>query len=670
MQKSTFTSVKNLRYFVPKPNQMTMNKKLLTVALSLTVIPSVLLAQKSATEHTIRANEAVKTELNFNDRQDYEDANRGFIASIDRNAVLDKEGKVSYSVEEWDFLKSNTPQTANPSLWRQSQLNRINGLFEVIPGKLYQVRGFDIANMTFIRSDNGWIIIDVTTTDAAAKAGYDLIKKHVADLPVQGVIFTHPHGDHYGGITAMKEASSKKDFDIIAPKGFMASAQNENVLAGVAMTRRATYMYGLQLQPGEKGTLGCGLGQRMSTGSKGIARPTIEIANTGEKHTIDGVEMEFVYVLDTEAPVEIMIWLPQLKAFCTAEDMTHNMHNLQTLRGAKVRNGLLWSKAVDTAIERYGDRVEVSFSTHHWPTWGNERIVDYWEAQRDMYRYLHDQTLHLANRGLTPDEIAEEMKLPASLASQFNCRGYYGTLSHNVKAQYDLYFGWFDGNPAHLNPLPPSELGAKYVEAIGGADKVLEVAKASYAKGEYRWVATLLDNLVFAEPENKEARQLLSDTYSQLGYQAESGPWRNFYLTGAQDLLKKAVPYTSKLINDGVLSQMDMGTLLDYCAIQLNGEKAGGKEAVININFTDTKEKVMLMLKNGVLNHRLGSQDKKADLTMEIAKMDFVKLFFGRTDLQTLRKTNKVKTTGDTKAIDMIRSACEPADPNFNIVLP
>ena len=292
MQKSTFTSVKNLRYFVPKPNQMTMNKKLLTVALSLTVIPSVLLAQKSATEHTIRANEAVKTELNFNDRQDYEDANRGFIASIDGNAVLDKEGKVSYSVEEWDFLKSNTPQTANPSLWRQSQLNRINGLFEVIPGKLYQVRGFDIANMTFIRSDNGWIIIDVTTTDAAAKAGYDLIKKHVADLPVQGVIFTHPHGDHYGGIAAVKEASSKKDFDIIAPKGFMASAQNENVLAGVAMTRRATYMYGLQLQPGEKGTLGCGLGQRMSTGSKGIARPTIEIANTGEKHTIDGVEME------------------------------------------------------------------------------------------------------------------------------------------------------------------------------------------------------------------------------------------------------------------------------------------------------------------------------------------------------------------------------------------
>ena len=287
-----------------------------------------------------------------------------------------------------------------------------------------------------------------------------------------------------------------------------------------------------------------------------------------------------------------------------------------------------------------------------------------------MYRYLHDQTLHMANRGLTPNEIAEEMKLPASLARQFSCRDYYGTLSHNVKAQYDLYFGWFNGNPAHLNPLPPSALGAKYVEAIGGADKVMEVAKASYAKGEYRWVATLLDNLVFAEPENEEARRLLADTYTQLGYQAESGPWRNFYLTGARDLFKKDVPYTSQLINDGVLAQMDMGMLLDYCAIQLNGEKAAGKEAVVNIRFTDTKEKVVLMLNNGVLNHRLDSQAAQADLTLEIAKMDFVKLFFSRIELDTLRKTNKVKAMGNAKAMDIIRSAYEPADPNFKIVLP
>lgn len=647
-----------------------MKRVILSIAFCLALVPSGIMAQTAATEHTIRANEAVTKELNFNDRQDFEDARRGFIATIDAPAVMTEEGKVSYSLEGWDFLKNDAPQTANPSLWRQSQLNRFNGLFEVIPDKIYQVRGFDIANMTFIRSDNGWIIIDVTTTNAAAKAGYDLVKKHVADLPVQAVIFTHPHGDHYGGIEAIREGSSKKDFDIIAPEGFMYAAQNENVLAGVAMTRRATYMYGLQLEPGATGSLGSGLGQAMSTGSKGIARPTIEIGATGERHTVDGVEMEFVYVLDTEAPVEIMIWFPQMKAFCTAEDMTHNMHNLQTLRGAKVRNGLLWSKAVDTAIERYGDQVEVSFATHHWPTWGNERIVAYWEAQRDMYRYLHDQTLHMANRGLTPAEIAEEMRLPSSLASQFHCRGYYGTLSHNVKSQYDLYFGWFDGNPAHLNPLPPTELGAKYVEAIGGAEKVLELARASYAKGDYRWVATLLDNLVFAEPQNMEARRLLADTYTQLGYQAESGPWRNFYLTGARDLLKTDVPYTSRLINDGVLEQMDMEMLLDYCAIQLDGDKAADKKAVINVCFTDTKDNVSLLLMNGVLNHRMNRQEKDADLTLKIAKMDFVKLFFGQTDVKTLRKANKIEISGDENVIDTLRSCFEPADPNFKIVLP
>ena len=594
-----------------------MKRKILSIALGLVVVPSTIMAQTAATEHTIHANEAVKTELDFNDRQDFEDASRGFIATVNTSAIMTEDGKESYSLEGWDFLKNDIPETANPSLWRQSQLNRFNGLFEVIPDKLYQVRGFDIANMTFIRSDHGWIIIDVTTTNAAAKAGYDLIKKHVADLPVEGVIFTHPHGDHYGGIAAIREGSSKKDFEIIAPKGFMASAQNENVLAGVAMTRRATYMYGLQLEPSVTGNLGCGLGQAMSTGSKGIARPTIEIETTGEKHTIDGVEMEFVYVLDTEAPVEIMVWFPQMKAFCTAEDMTHNMHNLQTLRGAKVRNGLLWSKAVDTAIERYGDEVEVSFATHHWPTWGNERIVDYWEAQRDLYRYLHDQTLHMANRGLTPNEIAEEMQLPASLASQFHCRGYYGTLSHNVKSQYDLYFG-----------------------------------------------------LVFAEPQNMEARRLLANTYTQLGYQAESGPWRNFYLTGARDLLKSDVPYTSQLINDGVLAQMDMGMLLDYCAIQLNGEKAADKEAVINIDFTNTNDKVVLILNNGVLNHRLNRQEKEADLTLSIAKMDFVKLFFGRIDTEALRNAGKIKMQGDEKAIEMLRCCFEAADSNFKIVLP
>ncbi len=647
-----------------------MKRSLLGMVLCLVFVSSGISAQSVASEHTKMANKRVKNELNFADKQDFEDAKRGFIATLDAPNIMTEDGKISYTLEGWDFLKAEAPETANPSLWRQSQLNRINGLFEVIKDKVYQVRGFDISNMTFVRTDSGWVIIDVMTTNATAKAGYELVKKHVGDFPVKAVIFTHPHGDHYGGIAAIREMAPNKDFEIIAPKGFMESAQSENVLAGVAMTRRATYMYGLQLNPGPQEFIGTGLGQTTSRGSKGIEAPTIEIGQTGEKLTIDGLEMEFMYVLDTEAPVEIMVWFPQLKAMCTAENITHNMHNLQTLRGAKVRNGLLWSKAVDTAIERYGDKVEVSFATHHWPTWGNERIVDYWEAQRDMYRYLHDQTLHLANRGLTPVEIAEEMELPESLSQLFHCRDYYGTLSHNVKSQYDLYFGWFDGNPASLNPLPPVELGKKYVEAMGGAETVLKIAKEAYDKGEYRWVSTLLNNLVFAEPENLDARRLLADTYTQMGYQTESGPWRNFYLTGARDLIKTDVPYTSQMINDGVIAQMDIDMLLDYCAIQLSGEKAAGKEAVINVKFTDTKDEVSLILKNGVLTHRLNRQEKDADLAIEVAKMDFVGLFFGTKELTDLQKEGKVILKGDAKVVDVLRSCVEPAEPNFNIVLP
>lgn len=629
------------------------------------------LAQTPASTYTVESNEAVKRALNFNDMRDFEDARKGFIATVDTPAIMTDDGQMSYILAGWDFLKADAPHTANPSLWRQSQLNAINGLFEVIPGKVYQVRGFDIANMSFVRTDSGWVIIDVMTTDAVAKAGYDLVKKYIGDFPVKAVIFTHPHGDHYGGIEAIRQGAPNKDFEIIAPEGFMEAAQSENVLAGVAMTRRATYMYGLQIAPSPEGFIGTGLGQTTSRGSKGIAQPTDLISHTGEKRTIDGLEMEFIYAPESEAPVEIMIWFPQLKAFCTAEDMTHNMHNLLTLRGAKVRNGLLWSKHIDEAIKRYGDDVEVSFSSHHWPTWGNERIVGYWEAQRDMYRYMHDQTLHMANRGLTPNEIAEEINLPESLDTLFSCRGYYGTLSHNVKSQYQMYFGWFDGNPANLNPLPPKELGQKYVEAIGGADKVLEIARKAYDNGEYRWTVTLLNNLVFADPDNREARTLLADTYTQLGYQAESGPWRNFYLTGAKDLTEQNPnPYVSSLINDRVISQMDTDMLLDFCAIQISGEKATGKEAVINLRFSDTGEETVLILKNGVLNHRLDRQETEADTNMELSKMDFVGLFFGSADPQELQKAGKLTLTGDIVAIETLRSCVEEAIPDFNIVIP
>ena len=627
-------------------------------------------AQTPPTSHTIAKNEEIKQHLNFANRQDFDDAQRGFIATVEGDAIYDKNGNISYTLAGWDFLKQETPHSANPSLWRQSQLNRIHGLFEVIPGKIYQIRGFDIANMTFVRTDNGWIIIDVTTADAPAKAGYDLIKKHVGDLPIRAVIFTHPHADHYGGINAIIEGAPNKDFPIIAPEGFMEAAQSENVMAGVAMTRRATYMYGMQLRPDSTGFIGTGLGQTIATGPKGIATPTDLISHTGEKRTIDGLDMEFIYVPDGEAPVEIMIYFPAYKAFCNAEEMTCTMHNLLTLRGAKVRDGLGWSKAIDEAITRYGNEVEVCFASHNWPKWGNKRVVEYWEKQRDMYRYLHDQTLHLANRGLTPNEIAEEIQFPASIDTVFNCRGYYGTISHNTKSQYQMYFGWYDGNPANLNPLPPAELGKKYVEAIGGADKVLAVARQGYEQGDYRWVATLLNHLVFADPSNQEARRLLANTYTQLGYQAESGPWRNFYLTGAKELTDPRVAYTSRLINLGVISKMELDMLFDYFAIQISGPKAAGKEATINLTFTDTGDRTVLILKNGVLTHRLDRQGTDADLSMSLTKMDFIRLFLGDTTLDTLQKDGKLQLTGDTAAFEAISSSLEPADPDFRIVEP
>lgn len=483
-----------------------------------------------ASSYTKSANESVKNYLPFSDTQDFKDAKRGFIATIAEREIRNPDGSLSFSIKGWDFLDKDGSETANPSLWRQSQLNRIDGLFEVVPGKIYQIRGFDLANMTFVRSDNGWIVIDVTSSETSAKAGYDLIKKHLGDLPIKAVVFTHPHVDHYWGIDAILEGAPNKDIQIIAPTGFITHAIGENVMAGVAMGRRATYMYGLLLPKNETGNIGTGLGQTNAMGKKGIATPTTEIGASGEKLTIDGLDMEFIYAPDTEAPSEIMIYFPQYKAFCVAEEINRTMHNLLTLRGAKVRNGLSWSKYIDEAIVRYGNEVEFSFSTHHWPTWGNKEIVEYWSDQRDMYRYIHDQTLRLANMGLTPNEIAENMKLPESMDKKFYNRGYYGTLSHNSKAQYQMYFGWFDGNPANLNPLPPVELSKKYVSSIGGEKKAMKIAHKSYDEGEYRWTATLLNNVVFANPMNQEARQLLADTYYQLGYQAESGPCAIFIL--------------------------------------------------------------------------------------------------------------------------------------------
>lgn len=622
---------------------------------------------------TKQANEQVLKTLPFDNKQDFEDATRGFIATIDEPAITGENGKEVYGLAVWDFLKQEAPASANPSLWRQGQLNRIHGLFEVLPGKIYQIRGFDLANMTFVRSDNGWIVIDVLLSKETALAGYNLLKKHVADLPVKAVIYTHPHVDHFAGIDAILENAPNQpnSIEIIGPKGFFEEAVSENLMAGVAMGRRATYMYGRSLPKNEKGNIGTGLGQTTAVGTSGLVPPTREISEEGETLRIDGVEIDFMSVPGAEAPVEIMMFFPEMKAFCVAEEINHNLHNLLTLRGAKVRNGQLWSKYIDKAIVKCGDQVEVSFSTHHWPTWDNKKIVGYWEKQRDLYRYLHDQTLHLANQGYTPREIAEMIKLPGAIANEFANRGYYGTVSHNVKAQYQMYFGWFDGIPANLNPLPPTEEGKKYVEAIGGEEAVMEKAKEAYNQGEYRWTATLLNNLVFANPNHKAARQLLADTYSQLGYQAESGPWRNFYLTGAQELTNGIAGKGKTSSNIARMSQnLSLEMLFDMLAIQINGEKAADKDIIINVSLTDTKEQATLILKNGALSNRIGILHAAPTVSLKGDKQTIYTSFTQPESIMANMQAKKLSVVGRLESLKDLFATFEAPDSYFNIIEP
>lgn len=623
-----------------------------------------------ASSFTKDANNRIKKEYPFENRKDFEDAMRGLIATPEQSAIVNAEGASVYDIEKWSFLDKDTPDNVNPLLWRQGQLNKIAGLFEVIPDKIYQIRGFDISNMTFVKSNNGWVIIDVLLSKECAEAGYNLVKKHLGDLPIEAVIITHSHVDHYGGIDAILEGAPNNGFDIIAPEGFFSEIVSENLMAGVAMGRRSMYMFGAFLPKGEAGNIGTGLGQTCSVGKKGAMMPTIEIRSSKDTLTIDGLNMEFISAPGAEAPCEIMIYFPQYKAFCVAEEINKTMHNLVTLRGAKVRNGQLWSKYIDEALVKYGDEVEVSFGVHHWPTWGNKNIVDYWEKQRDMYRYLHDQTLHLANRGYTPNEIAEKVKLPRSIRRDFSNGEYYGTVSHNVKAQYQLYFGWFDGNPANLDPLPPVEAGKKYVEAMGGESNTLEIGKRAYEKGEYRWCAMVLNHLIYANPQNKEARKLLSDTYSQLAYQTGSGPWRNFYLMGAYELKNGTIKVPGMNLGKGMANGLTLEMLFDFVAIQINGEKAADKNIVINISLTDSKENATLILKNGALSNRIGYLHKHPDLKLTLTRAQLNELLLDPDSAQQLILKKQIEAEGDPLVLVDLFSTYEDSDPLFNIIEP
>ncbi len=629
------------------------------------------IAQQSS-ESTMAANATLRDYLPFDDKTSFENARRGQLATFPGDAITGPDGMTHYDFAAFEFLQDEAPPEANPSLWRQSQLNAIHGLFEVVPG-IYQIRGFDLANMSFIRGETGWIVIDPLTTIETAAAGLKLLQDTVADLPVSALIITHSHVDHFGGAKGVlaEEDIASRNVPVIAPAGFFEESVSENLIAGNAMSRRATYMFGSLLKKEPKGSLGSGLGTTVSNGTVTILKPTIEITKTPTELTVDGIKMTFLNTPGAEAPAELMFFIHPFNAMMQAEEINHTFHNLYTLRGAKVRSGLLWSKYIHDTLERFGSKVEVSFGSHHWPTWGNEEIVAFWEGQRDLYRYVHDETLRLANKGETMLEIAEQIKLPDSLAKNFSNRDYYGSVSHNAKAQYQLYFGWFSGNPSELNELPPVEEGKKFVEYAGGAESVMKKAKRDFEAGNYRWVATALNHLVFAEPGNQDARDLLAETLTQLGYQAESGPWRNFYLTGASELRSGAPTMGGMTTGSAdVMRALPLDSYLDYLAILLRHPDAAGSDLRLNFVMPDVDSNFTLGVKNGVMNYTLDKQDPNAPATVILDRAVLNDINLGKTTLKEAIAAKDVRIDGAQEELVNFLSLLERPEFWFNVVVP
>lgn len=576
---------------------------------------------------------------------------------------------------KFDFVNNKEiPSTVNPSLWRIAQLNNINGLFKVTD-KVYQIRGFDISNMTIIEGNTGLIIIDPLLAEEIAKTALDFYYENRPKKPVKAIIYTHSHGDHYGGVRGVADEKDVKSgkVKIYAPEFFLQEAASENVYAGTAMSRRAIYQYGALLPKGVDGQVDAGLGKTGSLGNTGLIAPTDLISKTGEKKIIDGIEIEFIMAPGTEAPAEMLLYFPQFKMLNTAEDATHTLHNLYTLRGAQVRNAVVWWKTLDLLLADYGDKTEIVIAQHHWPKWGKENISNYLVKQRDIYKYIHDQTLRLANEGYTMNEIAEVMSYPKGLDDEWSIRGYYGSLSHNSKAVYQRYLGWYDSNPANLNPLPPMESSKRYVEFMGGSKAVIKKAKEYYNRGEYRWVAEVMNKVVFAEPDNQEAKNLAADALEQLGYQAEDPTWRNEYLMGAYELRNGTpkVPDTFGTNTPDTVKAMTMDMYLDYLGIRLNGDKANGKNLSLNWELPDIKEKYTVNLENSVLTYRkVNSFTKNAEITLTMDKTVLDAIQTKETTLDKEISSGKVKISGDVNKLKEYLGLFDSFTPDFNIVTP
>ena len=641
---------------------------------------------KDASSYTIQINSALFSLLDFDDTSEYENATRGLIDAPEILELKDANGNVIWSQEAYAFLEdyNQAPDTVNPSLWENTRNNHAYGLFEVTEG-IYQVRGYDMANLTLIEGDTGWIVFDPLMSVECTQAAMQLAEKNLGQRPVKAVIISHSHMDHYGGIKGLmaaedaadkslpiKEQLSSDGIPIIVPEGFTEHSVSENVYAGKAMSRRANYQYGVLLEPGVTGKLAMGIGIGQSTGSVSFIAPTYEITQTGETITIDGVELEFQLTPGTEAPAEMNTWLPQFNALWVAENCTGTLHNLYTLRGAQVRDGAAWAKYITEAVARYGDQVEVAFQSHNWPHWGNETANDYLVNTAAVYKFINDQTLTYINQGYTSDEISNMIELPEALAKNWYTRQYYGTVAHNAKAVYQKYMGWYDANPVNLNPLTPTENAQKWVEYLGDTSEVLRKAKADFDAGEYQWVAEVTNTLVFADPENKAARLLCADALEQLGYQAESGSWRNAYLTAALELrhgnfFDNAVQAQS---TGDVQKEMTAAMLFDYMGILLNKQALAEQDFAIQFTLPNTGEQHTLRVKNGVVLVYENTLLEGADVSVTCPKNALLLLLQGNTD--AFHQTAKIE--GNAELLNLFASNLTQLNAvgfsGFNIVDP
>ena len=626
-----------------------------------------------ATPITRAHNRAVLAALPFGDTQDFEDARRGLLSSLPDLEVKNAQGRVVWSLRDYGFLDEETaPPTVNPSLWRHARLNMHHGLFEVTEG-LYQVRGYDISNMTLIEGDRGLIVIDPLISTEVAAAGLALYARHRGERPVSAVIYTHSHVDHYGGVRGVVDEADVTHgrVDVWAPDRFMQEVVTENVLAGTAMVRRAQFQFGATLPRGPRGQVDAGIGKSTSRGTVTLIPPTRLVTAPVETQVIDGVEIVFQLVPDTEAPAEMNMFFPAFRALDVAENATHNLHNIYPLRGAQVRDANAWARYLNEAIELFGGDTDVVFAQHHWPVWGQARALDFLGTQRDLYKFLHDQTVRLMNHGLKAAEIAERLKLPSSLARTWHARGYYGTLSHNAKAVYQRYIGWYDANPANLNPLPPVERGQKYVEYMGGAEAAIRRAREDYGRGEYRFVAEAMSHVVFAEPANTEARRLGADALEQLGYAAESATWRNAYLLGARELRQRAGAGVARApVSPDVVRAMSPELFFDYLGVRLNGEAAEGKRLVVNWAFTDLVRRFVTRLEHCALTWLADRHHGDADATVTLERDVLTRLVLRELSFADVLEQGLVSIDGDPARVVELFSLLDDFPLMFDVVEP